>query len=606
MPTNINEIAWGELEHAFGSAADLPDLLRALRSGASSARRKALRQLEDKVNHQGLATPAAVAVAPFLVELVEEASTKEHPALLALVADLMVGGSHRRYLAGGFEPPSEGAGRLLYERCAGVCRRAIALLDDRSAAVRAAAAHCLAFIPGAADETCAPVRARARREKNASALASLLLALGLIGRYRSSKEDRELLAEQLAAGKPLVQLAAAASLLCIDAAEPPPEAERTLLDALAGAVEAPSSFPWNGGDLVGIAAAALVEWGSSRSDLELLSRLLAATRDSFANVGVASSLIDRVFDGEEQVDRMRTLAELGALQRSVLERIAGLPAAAGEGVYFALQRHGIHGLPADLRRFLGIDEQGPLDREIGGEPAWKRLRDLRAGRLALDAWLGLLKAELGPAEVVSLCRDAGSGGYALGRRWPWFHVAPEHEQRDFDDLALLLADTLAELADSRSLLDSASALLARPDYAATARALWLQGRGSDAEPDERVDRLAYMAMAYPRTMRDVIAWLPPERRWALVKPLGLGHVVRSSGIQLGGAWHYIDLCAGEEAARQVVSTVAAWDPKADVPHERAVEVLASMGAAARPAVEAALASGETRRRDVLERAHEAL
>ncbi len=183
--------------------------------------------------------------------------------------------------------------------------------------------------------------------------------------------------------------------------------------------------------------------------------------------------------------------------------------------------------------------------------------------------------------------------------------------QDFDDFALLLADTMVALADREALLTYADALLETPDYAgatgyaALARAMCKLEEGSD-EVDERIDRLAFMAMDHPKTLRDVIAALPPARQWALLEPLRLGHVVRGSGIAAGGAWPYIDLCSDPRAAELVVNNVASWESKAEVPRERAIEVLVAMGALARPLIEAALAADDTKSCDVLEEALAAL
>ena len=89
----ISEVDWAQLEDAYGPATGIPELLEALTHEDAKARKKALADLDNRIAHQGFATEAAVAVVPFLIDLLE-ADHPDQEALLVLLADLSVGGSH--------------------------------------------------------------------------------------------------------------------------------------------------------------------------------------------------------------------------------------------------------------------------------------------------------------------------------------------------------------------------------------------------------------------------------------------------------------------------------------------------------------------------------
>jgi hypothetical protein len=54
----LDAVPWAELEHAYGSAADVPDLLRKLLDPDPKVRREVLRTLCGNVFHQGTRYPA--------------------------------------------------------------------------------------------------------------------------------------------------------------------------------------------------------------------------------------------------------------------------------------------------------------------------------------------------------------------------------------------------------------------------------------------------------------------------------------------------------------------------------------------------------------------
>ncbi|MFF5781900.1 hypothetical protein ACFY7Y_33910 [Streptomyces virginiae] len=67
----LDRIAWSELHHAYGSAEDVPDLLRTLTASTEEAAAEAEQELWDSLVHQGSVYGATVAAVPFLARLAQ-------------------------------------------------------------------------------------------------------------------------------------------------------------------------------------------------------------------------------------------------------------------------------------------------------------------------------------------------------------------------------------------------------------------------------------------------------------------------------------------------------------------------------------------------------
>ncbi|MFD4370333.1 hypothetical protein [Streptomyces sp. NPDC058486] len=70
MLTGIDDIDWTTLQHAYGDASDVPEMLRGLLSADPDERERALDALHGTVHHQGDIHDSTVACLPFLFEIV--------------------------------------------------------------------------------------------------------------------------------------------------------------------------------------------------------------------------------------------------------------------------------------------------------------------------------------------------------------------------------------------------------------------------------------------------------------------------------------------------------------------------------------------------------
>src|SRR5581483_10234818 len=84
---DLDKIPWKNLTHAYGSAQDVPDLLRALRSAPPDLKdeESPLGQLFGNICHQGTVYDATAYAVPFLLELAADKRTPDRVGVLSLL-----------------------------------------------------------------------------------------------------------------------------------------------------------------------------------------------------------------------------------------------------------------------------------------------------------------------------------------------------------------------------------------------------------------------------------------------------------------------------------------------------------------------------------------
>ncbi|WP_328557046.1 HEAT repeat domain-containing protein [Streptomyces sp. NBC_00358] len=91
MFRGIDEVDWASMEHAYGSAADVPELLRGLASPLPHERETALDGMYGAVHHQGDVYDSTLASVPFLFMLAGQAGLPDRGGIVELLAS--IGGS---------------------------------------------------------------------------------------------------------------------------------------------------------------------------------------------------------------------------------------------------------------------------------------------------------------------------------------------------------------------------------------------------------------------------------------------------------------------------------------------------------------------------------
>lgn len=88
MFSGLYDVDWASMHHAYGSAAEVPALLEALRSPDADERGQALSDFYSKVHHQGDVYPSTTASLPFLLELAGDPGTPDRDEIIALLVSI--------------------------------------------------------------------------------------------------------------------------------------------------------------------------------------------------------------------------------------------------------------------------------------------------------------------------------------------------------------------------------------------------------------------------------------------------------------------------------------------------------------------------------------
>lgn len=94
MLKGLNDVPWSELTHAYGSASDVPELIRTVAFGDKSERDKAWYELYGNIWHQETLYEATSYAVPFFIEVLDDCTTGEEATLLTYLYDLSNGTSY--------------------------------------------------------------------------------------------------------------------------------------------------------------------------------------------------------------------------------------------------------------------------------------------------------------------------------------------------------------------------------------------------------------------------------------------------------------------------------------------------------------------------------
>ncbi|GAB2729781.1 HEAT repeat domain-containing protein [Streptomyces bullii] len=173
MLTGIDEVDWASLRHAYGSAEDVPGLLRGLASADPFERETALDGMYGAVHHQGDVYDATLACVPFLLALVVREEVRDRAGIVELLVS--IGGEAE---TGGRDPLAERA-RAAVRAGGEVFAR---LTGDADADVRRAAPAALVRFLDEPARVLALLRQRLTVERDDRVLLALTESLGLFAR----------------------------------------------------------------------------------------------------------------------------------------------------------------------------------------------------------------------------------------------------------------------------------------------------------------------------------------------------------------------------------------------------------------------------------------
>ncbi|QKG20296.1 HEAT repeat domain-containing protein [Actinomadura verrucosospora] len=301
----LDEIDWSALRHAYGSAADVPDLLRAIEDERAPSA-DAVWELEVKIYHQGgFICDAATASLPYLVGLVSSAGTADRIGLLELLGRLVHEANTIPRIDAGW--PDAWAAAL---------PRLLALLDDPDVAVRRELTSTLSSAVGDADTIVPALRARWDGEDDAAVRLGTVIAAGELApgcTVRLLPETLVWLRDLRTSDDPQLRLAADTALSAAVGAQ---RAEVAVaVEALRGDIAVWRDVPWVGEtrpDLVpyfGGGASRLLGWVARRFGDDAPARLdlctaFIADGDADRRIGAVRLAADLLSDWRSPVRRL--------------------------------------------------------------------------------------------------------------------------------------------------------------------------------------------------------------------------------------------------------------------------------------------------------------
>ncbi|WOT38628.1 HEAT repeat domain-containing protein [Streptomyces coeruleorubidus] len=186
MFRGIDEVDWASLRHAYGSAEDVPGLLRGLASADQAERETALDRMYGAVHHQGGVYDSTLACVPFLLALAVREEVRDRAGVVELLVS--IGGADGGGVgAGGGEFDGDGGGSGDLAAQARAVLRAgadvfVPLAGDADAGVRRAAPAALVRFLDRPARVLALLRERLTVERDDRVLLALTESLGLFAR----------------------------------------------------------------------------------------------------------------------------------------------------------------------------------------------------------------------------------------------------------------------------------------------------------------------------------------------------------------------------------------------------------------------------------------
>jgi hypothetical protein len=348
MLEQLESLPWSTLTHAYGSASNVPQQIRALATGDRDTRERALWELYGNIFHQGTryqATPYAI---PFFYELLGTPNTPDKHNIIYLLVNLALG-YEEYYLPDGLDPVAfrrslteaeqqlsadgraacaeYGYGPRIDIDCYDAVRHGvitlIRLLEDHDPEVRSPAAYALAWFPEDSTASLPRLLRLLDQETEHATLATLILTIGLLARTSTVSLDLKKLDTFLFHHALLIRVAAAIGL----AREP---LERRIIDILIEAILAPEQLQavsadirFNEGNLAGYASLVLARYGTINRE-QIVPALCQTLRgvNSYQSLDVTRALLELITVDSKTPIRNVPADQLDVLQRQALRAIA--------------------------------------------------------------------------------------------------------------------------------------------------------------------------------------------------------------------------------------------------------------------------------------------
>lgn len=409
MLNRIDDINWKGLKHAYGSAEDVPDLIRALLSRRTKTREHALGQLYGNIFHQGTryeATPYAV---PFILELIESETTPDRQLLIIFLINLALG-YEEEYLLTGFdvakfrvelietEEKLTSEERKEYEKYGYSARALLDIYDQvqkgipilnnlvshKDREISRAATYALAWFPENADESVKLIFNHLSLLNEEKDISNALLVIGHLNRSKTRKIDLSDFKKYLTFDSDLIRVSAA---ICLSSQVLDDDILNRLIDGLliGKELEHIEGIYFNEGAILGYISLILSSFGDSKKG-KIISALCETMEsvNAYLSLDITSALILIINKDRKIPIKDTELEKLGDLEFMVLHTLlnhGGWQLGGSNFVNFSklLRSGGIPDSQEELARYLQIrvskfEDDNTESKEL--KPGKRSLTDL--------------------------------------------------------------------------------------------------------------------------------------------------------------------------------------------------------------------------------------
>jgi hypothetical protein len=419
LMAGLDDIDWAALGHAYGSAEDVPDQLRAVCGPDEEARESAFRSLFGNIFHQGTRYSASPSAVPFLARIAAAGPPGSRGDALLLLTRLAVDWHDeydlplgidtaawraaaispeeslrwydeqiatetdekqlkqlregRAYCAAGHPVDAREGALRSYDAVRAQLPVLLDLLGDPAPEIRTRTAYLLGWFPEEADAALPPLLACLDGERNPVTAATVLVAIGLLADHDPDGRLRRNLDHE----HPLPRWAAATALARLLVAHPAaapglPPAERIAAELAAfgaGPVPEPATAHHEG-DLHSYTVRSLLRLMGAAEDPDAILLEIVRALPRIEETGVAprplatraENLLAALF---EPADTAPVFASLSPGRRELLRVLAELLTATdfqswpfGSDLHERFTERGLPGTRPALRAYVGLPTEG--------------------------------------------------------------------------------------------------------------------------------------------------------------------------------------------------------------------------------------------------------
>lgn len=329
MMDELDNIPWHQLTHAYGSAEDVPELLRELRTASPDLQGEdsPLWHLFGNIWHQGTVYEATSYAVPFLIEAAVDPTTPDRAGILQLLTEIANGSSYRAVHGNLQQEPDFTEKRAQESDWAARAQQAVVAGYEKFVAITRepgdvcfAAANLLARLPVRKEATSQILRTMLTTEMRETYRAGLLLLLGVTG--DSSEETRDVLLAALDAEIENERHAAAFAIGHLKVRALPPKAFQVMMDAvvenhLEESLE--GELPWQLDDEIFVED--LFAKLSPGNQKQVVMRLIAALEAGRRKETEAGRLVMLAFPLVSNVDNKVTVGSASRLQMRAIRAL---------------------------------------------------------------------------------------------------------------------------------------------------------------------------------------------------------------------------------------------------------------------------------------------